>query len=434
MALVLVMLSNDCRSPPSRSQNNFASHPTQVRVVVHLQDVRILAIGVLSNEPTLFVNPNAHALLHPPLLRNRPACADLLDPGHPAIAKIPSVPKPSLSVLNGTASNEIYFPLVRTLSPSTPGTTTYGLGEGAAPVQPQAPHSPPSSSASLSSTLARVLPGRRRRNTSADASGPSDSAGLSQVRSRDSDDSRRRSWASAFGRARSGSFGNPLERAISATQPVLTPSPTLPVVGEHSPTDENEVSTVKPPQKHVDAAELDGLLKPDSARPYSTMRKPAPAPAYELYPNFTPTHGSRSDVISDTRALYPEIEDDYNGHLWASDETTPRDDVRMVEWSEERGRRERWVGPMMWVTSLCSSLTSADWLRLVAQLYPATRSQPYPSSATPGPTEGPVPDLGPKGMYASLGFEDIKAILPWIDFKGGGAYHAEPMRSGLGYE
>lgn len=70
----------------------------------------------------------------------------------------------------------------------------------------------------------------------------------------------------------------------------------------------------------------------------------------------------------------------------------------------------------------------------MAQLHPATRDQPYPQSATPGPTEGPEPDLGPKGMYASLDFEDVKALLPWVEFKGGGAYHSEAMRSGLGYE
>lgn len=70
----------------------------------------------------------------------------------------------------------------------------------------------------------------------------------------------------------------------------------------------------------------------------------------------------------------------------------------------------------------------------MAQLHPATRTQPYPQSVAGGPTEGPNPDLGPKGMYASLGFEDIKALMPWVEFKGGGAYHAEPMRSGLGYD
>ena len=70
--------------------------------------------------------------------------------------------------------------------------------------------------------------------------------------------------------------------------------------------------------------------------------------------------------------------------------------------------------------------------RLVAQLYPAARvARDRPAE---GPTEGPTPDLGPQGMYASLAFEDIAALLPWVEFKGGGAHHAEAMRSGLGFE
>jgi hypothetical protein len=72
--------------------------------------------------------------------------------------------------------------------------------------------------------------------------------------------------------------------------------------------------------------------------------------------------------------------------------------------------------------------------RLVAQLFPATRREAWPQSANPGPIEGPQPDLGSKGMYASLAFEDISALLPWVEFTGGGAHHAEAMRNGLGYE
>lgn len=72
--------------------------------------------------------------------------------------------------------------------------------------------------------------------------------------------------------------------------------------------------------------------------------------------------------------------------------------------------------------------------RLIGQLHPATRSSPYPQSSNPGPTEGPTPDLGPKGMYVSLGFEDLKVIMPWVELKGGGAYHTEATRNGLGFE
>jgi len=186
-------------------------------------------------------------------------------------------------------------------------------------------------------------------------------------------------------------------------------------------------------------------MKPSTAasRPYPTITKPVPAPAYRYYPNFTPptlAEGKVTDAprIRDTRPLYPEIEDDTTGQLWMSEEPTHHDDIRMVEWSEARSRRERWVGPMMYV-SFFSFPSSSPWDtgltgRLVAQLHPATRSEPFPQSANHGPAEGPTPDLGPKGMYASLAFEDVAALLPWIEFKGGGAYHTEAMRSGLGYE
>lgn len=309
--------------------------------------MRILAIGVLSSEPTLFVNPNAHALLHPPLLRSRPGHFDDLW-SVPLDSRGVAPPKSPSSVLNGTTSNEVYFPLVRTLSPSTPGTTSYGLGEGASSLQANAPPLP---SPSLSSTLARVLPGRRRRSTATDLQTAADGTTLSQVRSRDSDEGRRRSWASAFGRNRSGSTGNTLERTISSTQPVALASPGLAAVGEVSPLHEDQspplaietVSSTTDPS-HSNSSS-------DAARPYPTIRKPVPAPAYELYPNFTPPCGESDKVVTDTRALHPEVEDDYNGHLWASDETTHRDYVRMVEWSEQRGRRERWVGPMMYGTS-----------------------------------------------------------------------------------
>jgi hypothetical protein len=71
-------------------------------------------------------------------------------------------------------------------------------------------------------------------------------------------------------------------------------------------------------------------------------------------------------------------------------------------------------------------------IRLVAQLYPAARISR--DQVLTEPTEGPNPDLGPRGMYASLAFEDIHALFPWVEFKAGGAYHTEAMRNGLGYE
>ena len=52
-----------------KRQNNFADEPTTVRVVLHLSDIRILAVGVLLDRPNMFVNRNAHEVLHPPAVR-----------------------------------------------------------------------------------------------------------------------------------------------------------------------------------------------------------------------------------------------------------------------------------------------------------------------------------------------------------------------------
>jgi hypothetical protein len=48
--------------------------------------------------------------------------------------------------------------------------------------------------------------------------------------------------------------------------------------------------------------------------------------------------------------------------------------------------------------------------------------------------EGDYPDLGPKGMYVSLGFEDLEVIAGWVVLKGGGPNNADARRSGLGFE
>lgn len=320
----------------NRSQNNFASFPTQVRVVLHLQDVRILAIGVLSSEPTLFVNPNAHLLLHPPLLRDTTTVIDTPPPTPPAFDR-PTSSRTPMAAVNGSAnSNEAYFPLVRTLSPSTPGTTSYGLGEG----YMASSRSPGPSSPSLASTIASILPGRRRRNTEETGRNL-----LIQVRSREAnpDEGRRRSWA--FGRNRTGSTSNALvlDRSIFGDQTRETAGSPMPAVLEQAPSDV-DLPSLNVDTRHLAHPRMTTLV--GDARPYPIMRKPVPALGYANYPNYTPSPKSDS-AIRDTRYLHPEIEDNHTGQLWADEEPTHRDDIRLVEWNEGRCRRERWVGPMM---------------------------------------------------------------------------------------
>jgi len=49
-----------------KEQNNLSHLETRIRVVAEFADVRILAFGVLNQPKTIFINPNAHVLLHPP--------------------------------------------------------------------------------------------------------------------------------------------------------------------------------------------------------------------------------------------------------------------------------------------------------------------------------------------------------------------------------
>ena len=321
-----------------RSQNNFASHPTQIRVVLHLQDVRILAVGVLSSEPTLFVNPNAHLLLHPPLLRD--TTTQIETPPPTPNWSTPTVTRPGVSFNESVNNNEAYFPLVRTLSPSTPGTTSYGLGEGYMVPRASGPASP-----SLASTIASILPGRRRRNTEETGRNL-----LSQSRSRDREvpeDTRRRSWA--FGRNRTGSTSNALAvGSVPEEHGAVPPASAMPSVVEQAPSVHNDV-----PAPHVadHQEQLKSMNTGTDAKPYPILRKPLPALGFANYPNYT----SKSDYdgpIRDTRYIYPEIEDNAIGQSWADEVPTHKDDIRLVEWSQARARRERWVGPMMYVSRL----------------------------------------------------------------------------------
>ena len=73
-------------------------------------------------------------------------------------------------------------------------------------------------------------------------------------------------------------------------------------------------------------------------------------------------------------------------------------------------------------------------LSLIAQLHPPDRVSAQPQGVDPyQPIEGDRVNLGPKGMYASLGFEDLDAIMPWIELRGGGGNIADARRSGLGF-
>lgn len=83
-------------------------------------------------------------------------------------------------------------------------------------------------------------------------------------------------------------------------------------------------------------------------------------------------------------------------------------------------------------------MTTGTWTELtssiVAQLFPGTRKESYPVGAPKdSDIEGASPNLGPPGMYASLGWEDFDVLLPWIELRGAGADHGT-RRAGMGFE
>ena len=72
---------------------------------------------------------------------------------------------------------------------------------------------------------------------------------------------------------------------------------------------------------------------------------------------------------------------------------------------------------------------------MIAQSHPSDRVSAQPQGADPyGAVEGPHVDLGPKGMYVSLGFEDLDTVMGWVELRGGGAHVTNPKRRGLGFE
>ncbi|KAL7425200.1 hypothetical protein Q5752_000888 [Cryptotrichosporon argae] len=463
-----------------KHQNNHAQHETHVRVVCHLQDVRVLALGVVVDHPSLSVNANAHAVLHPPHMRPAPvdsrrARGEEREPQRPAPARHTATDVP-----RSTA---------RARSPPL-----------AQPHRdPSAPSSPPpparaGTSPSLRSAISSWIPARVRRVSDAreaDAddppaqltaaalaavNSPAPAASSSMLRggAGKSSDGRRRSWS--LSRARTPAVSSRHSLAGPAPAPVLVPdSPpinsanVLPATarGQRPATPVMPTLPETPGQRNAARADRSGsstavavTRPPSPALPkptpvarlaYVPMTHPTPATSHALYPNLTPSesfmvcvprHPARAGTSStapgtgtggvggalqlvdssedgrwivghaDRRGLYTEAPDDLV--VWGAEEC---DGTRMAEVTDNGQRR--WVGSMI----------------LVAQLHPTDRREAHPAGSNPaGPVEGADVDLGPRGMYASLGFEDVDALFPWVRLKSAGAYSADPRRSGMGFE
>ena len=79
--------------------------------------------------------------------------------------------------------------------------------------------------------------------------------------------------------------------------------------------------------------------------------------------------------------------------------------------------------------SLHHYIAPADLLRLIAQL----RSIEAEPMAFDGPAD--IVDLGSHGTYASMGFEDLDALAPWVNLIESLSMpgHSGARREGLGF-
>lgn len=293
MRLLLILLSPPLSSLrltlyhfylPSHFLCNSRSLLSPVRLVVRLADVNILALGVLFNPTSLFVNPNAFSLLHPPALYPDLAL------GQRELTSWEKRRDRSLSVGGGELDEG--EPGSRSRKGGRLGLSAFGRtlsGPGAS-----SPTSPPS--AGLGTSIATFLKPRPHPNSS------------------------------VFSIGSSSSKARPLISSASTLSPA--PSSSLPI---------------QPPLPSSASSPTLRYKRPDVARPrlptspqllpYTLMRHPTPRSSHALYPNATPSG-------FDTRRR-PSGAPDPVWSTYIDDE-----DEDEAEWPEVDGSL-KWVGPMM---------------------------------------------------------------------------------------
>ncbi|GMK56215.1 hypothetical protein CspeluHIS016_0300550 [Cutaneotrichosporon spelunceum] len=436
-----------------KHQGGVGEYPTVVRVLCHLQDVRILAVGVLADKASYYINPNAHFVVHPPLLRpvdvmtslrNLPTRVRGPPPGvGPSRTPAPppransisfAIPVSAVTESNATtAASSEYLGLTRTTSAGSAGASSTrrrslfaGFG-------------------SRSGRRRSVDDGQGSSMDNADA-GPTT---LALIRSWSRDSDRRRSWNPGRGR-RSSTTNLPLETSplsplvpilntnntgggaaagdtaaqqmdgeaitpplVQLAIPIAPPTETLSTLSEHhseTPTPTTPASSPPPSRKLF---------------PYRPLQQPTPAYSHAQYPNYTPFNEEPGETVlealrrvRDFRADYREVEEDFEDRVWSGNEGLWGADREAMAEIGVEGRRSRWVGPMI----------------IIAQVFPGSRKEAYPLGAPQdSEIEGIQPNLGPNGMYASFGWEDFDTLFPWIELHGSGADHGV-RRTGMGFE
>ncbi len=367
--------------------------PTQIRLVCQFQDVRIIAIGVLYDPQSLFINHNAHRLLHPPLLDSLtdiegiagrfPDDIGTLRESRPK-TRIRAESAAAVLLFNGNTtgtttggplinspyrSHNEHIPVQRRQPPFQSDTAGQGPGSRSRALEnfSRRDRSPPvqpfltggigggGRTIALASNLARSL----RMGSSSNGRSRASTIGSS-------------SWITDGGEAtittgRGGSGGRMSRLFRTGSREV--PAAALPEEGAAMSVDNGlvlaEEDTTDLPlegeQEVLEDRTVPIIVQPDrstllEAQPYQPLTHPLPASSHRFYPNFTPPSELPSDS-NDSRASHvtTRVERTRMSHA-----KTEQGDEGMARWVEAEvdldtdvvggGRIETelaWVGPLL---------------------------------------------------------------------------------------
>ncbi|KAG8907004.1 hypothetical protein FRB99_005524 [Tulasnella sp. 403] len=245
-----------------KSQSNLERHPTEIRVVLRLADIRVLALGVLYRPDSFQVNQYAKMLLHPPGVETEPTVdLDDLAPGV-GKGKTVGITEDTSAEIAAVESEEAVDQLPE-LQPSLSRDSGYSTSP--VPGTPTMSRHGRSLSFAHSGSPVRGISIFRTRSLDeggTNMAGPSSgSLNIMQLLRR---------------RPRRASQTSP----SSATNPSTPTSPTSPALPPtHPPVSPNPEPNDKPAR---------GNILHSKASPYPLLRHPLPVRGFENYPNFTP--------------------------------------------------------------------------------------------------------------------------------------------------
>lgn len=314
---------------PFRAQSDLAHQPTEVRVVLELADVRILALGTLHHPKSFYANKYAKMLLHPPGVE-KPfrSSSDVNLPGHESLPhELEHIDEGSEESSPAMASNQLQVPE----SPASPPSLE---------LEPtRSRESTHSISAAASALFPSVFRGRSWSTTVTEPATPGSSStpsspmrGISIFRTRSLDEHAGRTvtphvgpsspgilsrLAGVRGRRRMSLSPPPEGQVLQIEQedpaqlpasPPTIPQQDLPLVPARSTTEDH--SNARPGAKSPDQrAKAAGKANRGIGNGYPALRHPTPSQQFANYPNYTPGN-------ADTR-WKGSGENEEDGKVWA---------------------------------------------------------------------------------------------------------------------